>query len=691
MKHYLYIFCSLLSLTMLGQCPSGSVILNGQEDVNNFVQNYPNCSVISGNLEILAEPGEDGIEDLSGLTNLTEVTGGLEILGENDAPTALSLTGLENLVTVEYLTIENSSESQDFHIESLSPLNGLTGSLEHFTLANLILQEELLDFDAISAAEEIYLENVRGSIQTPQFPGLVECAALTVSGGYDEENGIASVYIPENLEEFSLSENVDISGLIIANTGVSELVGGGNFLKSPHIEIRDNPNLESLSGLNQVVEADHIELRGCQSELFNIMPNLTNLKSLFVRVDPSPCENDFDNLTISLGGNTTFIDTNEVELALEVYNLDTVHFEPDFTTLKDLEILAFGTLEISGFENLVSIEGTGLGHDLVIAGYSCTALPNFANLTEVQDNLIISLGFEESPLQNLEGLNALESVDYLLIIGIESNPEFSDDFESLDGLDAIEEIDFLLFLDRLPALNNISELEDLPNSVSMSLRELPSFTVVPTFENFTFNFSFEMENVALENVPSFPNASQMSLVRLINNENLISTSNFSNIDQFFSFYAEGNPQLEEIVADDPVSVYNNLSITDNPNLVDCGSSVTICQMIQTAQNVEVSGNGSACNSQLSILDACQTLSTDRVQAEDVVIWTDGSGNLLVESPTGLYADVTVFDYQGKTILFERQVAIDGVKSFNLASTNAGIYLVSLNIRGRIITKKLFVH
>jgi len=690
MKNYLYLFFSFLSLTMLGQCPSGNLILNGQEDVNNFVQNYPNCSVISGDLEILLEPGDDGIEDLSGLTILTEVTGGLEILGENDAQTALSLTGLENLVSVQYLTIENSSESQDFHIESLSPINGLTGSLERFTLTNLILQEELPDFDDINSAEEIYIENVRGSIQTPQFPGLLECAALTVLGGYDDENGIASVYIPDNLVEFSISENVEISGLRIDSTSASELVGGSGLIKSPLIEIMENPNLENLSGLNQIVEADHIELRGCQSELFNIMPSLTNLKSLFVRVDPSSCENNIDNLIISLGGDTSFIDTNKVQLGLEVYNLDTVKFEPNFTVLKDLQILAFGTLEISGFENLVSIEGSGVGHDLFIGGFSCTTLPNFENLTEVQDILTIALGFEESPLQNLEGLNALESVEILLISGNESTPEFSDDFESLEGLDSIEDIG-LLFLDDLPALSNITELEDLPYSASMLLLNLPSFTVVPSFENFTTNFSFEMENVALGNVPSFPNASQMSIVRLINNENLISTTNFSSIDQFFSFYADGNPQLEEIVADDPVSVYNNLSISDNPNLVDCGNSVTICQMIQTAQNVQVSGNGSQCNSQLSILNACQTLSTDIVLAEDLVLWSDGSGNLFIESPTEVYADVTVFDYQGKTIFFESQVVLDGVKSFNLGSTNASIYLVSLNVQGRNITKKLFLH
>jgi hypothetical protein len=113
-------------------------------------------------------------------------------------------------------------------------------------------------------------------------------------------------------------------------------------------------------------------------------------------------------------------------------------------------------------------------------------------------------------------------------------------------------------------------------------------------------------------------------------------------------------------------------------------------MIQTAQSAQVSGNGSQCTSQLAILDDCQSLSTDKAEGANLTLWSNGSDRLLIESPTRLNADITVFDYQGKTIFFESQVVFEGVKSFNISPINTGVYLVSLRTQSRQFTRRVFM-
>jgi len=99
-----------------GQCPSGNIELNSQQEVDDFAIIYPNCTEINANLRvelpldatnlgglspIISVAGEldlraGSYENLIGLDNLTSVGGDFLIQVTN----VRSLEGLENMESV---------------------------------------------------------------------------------------------------------------------------------------------------------------------------------------------------------------------------------------------------------------------------------------------------------------------------------------------------------------------------------------------------------------------------------------------------------------------------------------------------------------------------------------------------------------------------------------------------------------
>ncbi len=73
----LFLSISLFVSKVSAQCPSGNAIFSTQAQVDLFINNYPNCNTISGNLYI--GPGnqdpQGNITNLSSLGNLTQING----------------------------------------------------------------------------------------------------------------------------------------------------------------------------------------------------------------------------------------------------------------------------------------------------------------------------------------------------------------------------------------------------------------------------------------------------------------------------------------------------------------------------------------------------------------------------------------------------------------------------------------
>ena len=125
------IFSLLLILyisTLHSQCPGGSVYLNSQTDVDNFIIDYPSCTEINGNLQIYGSSNTDKISNLSGLTNIESITG---LLSFNSFSTNININGLNNLKT-----------TYEFSFSGLQNGFGLTGDFSNLeTINNYFLEK----------------------------------------------------------------------------------------------------------------------------------------------------------------------------------------------------------------------------------------------------------------------------------------------------------------------------------------------------------------------------------------------------------------------------------------------------------------------------------------------------------------------------------------------------------------------
>jgi hypothetical protein len=151
MKNFFTLMMIVFGFQAAAQCPPGDVLLSSQADVDAFVSDYPDCTEISGELDIEIVDEGDMVEDLTGLINLTTINGQLNIYGLNDASIPVSLSGLENITAISSLSVGGSTGSftEKLYLESLTPLNNIQGAMFNFRISRLSVQEELPDFDGV--------------------------------------------------------------------------------------------------------------------------------------------------------------------------------------------------------------------------------------------------------------------------------------------------------------------------------------------------------------------------------------------------------------------------------------------------------------------------------------------------------------------------------------------------------------
>jgi len=94
---YLFSIVCISSTGYSQLCPSGNLEFYQQSDVNQFVQNYPNCHKINGSVEFsnYIFNSSDDIDDLTGLIMIDSIMGDLFIASDYDEIS--SLQGLNNL------------------------------------------------------------------------------------------------------------------------------------------------------------------------------------------------------------------------------------------------------------------------------------------------------------------------------------------------------------------------------------------------------------------------------------------------------------------------------------------------------------------------------------------------------------------------------------------------------------------
>ena len=110
--------CETISITApIPICPDGSIVLNSDPEILAFINAYPNCTEISGDLTIQGNL----ISSIAPLTQLTTIGGSLTI----DFTRIQNLVGLENLISTGSLVIFQNNNLKDLSgFTQLQTING---------------------------------------------------------------------------------------------------------------------------------------------------------------------------------------------------------------------------------------------------------------------------------------------------------------------------------------------------------------------------------------------------------------------------------------------------------------------------------------------------------------------------------------------------------------------------------------
>ena len=106
------VFMLLICKPVFSQCPIDDVYLLSQEDVINFITDYPNCETILGDLVIA-----DSASDISNLKSIKRIEGSLIIIGSQ-------ITSVANFQDLDYI-LENIYLEDNRSLETIEGINKL--------------------------------------------------------------------------------------------------------------------------------------------------------------------------------------------------------------------------------------------------------------------------------------------------------------------------------------------------------------------------------------------------------------------------------------------------------------------------------------------------------------------------------------------------------------------------------------
>ena len=439
------LFLVLLSWNLPAQCPAGDVILTSQAEVDAFVVTYPNCTEISGDLQIgLTTSGVSDITSLTGLNALASIDGMLLIRSNLVLP---SLTGLEGLNSID-------GDLRILGNDALPSLTGLEGL--NFLGANLLIQ------DNDSLVSLMGLENMDATGISNMFISfndqLSTCAVESICTYLGVEMGVATISF--NATGCDSQAEVEMA----CNTPTCP---EGNVILETQAEIDEfvatYPNCSEISGNLQIGQTfgtsevtDVIDLTGLTAitsvsgyvfiGFHDVLTSLAGLDNLsFVGGDLTITANDVLaslaglDAIVSLGGD------------LRIQSNDAL------TSLTGLDALTSvgGDLRVNDNDALLSLTGldaiTSVGGDLRISNHdNLPSLSGLESITSIGRALGIS---DNSSLTSLAALEAITTVNGFLFIGGNTS------LTSLTGLDAITTVTSDLIISDNAALTSLSGLE----------------------------------------------------------------------------------------------------------------------------------------------------------------------------------------------------------------------------------------
>ncbi len=424
-------------------CLPDGITFTSQEQIDDFAINYPGCTEVLGDVEILGSNSED-INSLAGLSSITKIHGDLYIRGIWGLFNLSSLSGLENLTHVSNLTLLSTS------ISDINALNGLTSigdvslrgnenlqslsgleNLEKIGVLDLLASSimplyDLSILEALDSIDGIQLFNFTGPINLSTFPGLsnmnkLEVVLISSCVGFESFSGLENIDTIKrltignnnNIQDFSSISNIKhIDRLKLNNCdSLMNFVGLENIETLTELYLFDNDALQSFEGLNSLVEVSEDFYLYSNDALSNFN-NLTNLISIG------------RDLTISV--NNLLVNLIGFETLDSIGGNFNIFGNQSLENLEGIDSLLFigGDFHIDNNDNLTTLSSTSGGLYLQDSLFvnnnnqlSFCSSPFVCDFISTSDNYIFSNNAEGCNQINEVLLNCFDSLGYTLLIG----------------------------------------------------------------------------------------------------------------------------------------------------------------------------------------------------------------------------------------------------------------------------------
>ena len=355
------------------QCPQVDIFLFTQEEVDNFINAYPSCEFITGDLIIGGT-----VNDISKLNKIKRIDGSLVIM-ETEITTIANFEGLDFILGDLYFEHNDSLEA----IEGLNQLTNVGG--------DLVISTKNGGLKTISGFEK--LERIGGNFTVSRNEDLT---SFTGFSSLVNAEGWFTISDNERLPNLPDFDSLKLIGnnLTIENNSSLTIIDGFAQLESimRSFSIRNNSNLVTLAGFGQL-----------KNVVFVMQFTGLNLSSI----------PEFNRL-ISVGG---AIDIGPTEV-LQINGFNNLEVVGDINP--NLGYLTFNSNEklqnILGFSNLRELKG---GFNL-LSNTALSGLLGLQNLTDIGSLTITNCG----SLTNLNGLNNLFNV----------GNEFTDGLKIMDNI-----------------------------------------------------------------------------------------------------------------------------------------------------------------------------------------------------------------------------------------------------------------
>ncbi len=453
------IIISFYALGIEAQCPTQAIAFTTQDEVDQFILDFPNCTELD--FDLVIKPGNNSaIVNLEPLSNLTTINGGLIIEGDLGSDVT-DLYAFRNLMSVEKVNIQFSNVV-NFHNEInwnvRSTLNisrcheftsfgniTLNSSMEEITLLDLGLvpSEEYDILNQIDTVEVILISGTNVLSLGPEIN-------IHVLDDFAVNNNFSLIRIDgfsfdSKMTQFQIFVCPELQGPINSMMNLIEVdfftFGGGNFIKTlppiPSLQKVEKLNLSRLSEMDDLLILDNVIIEHDIS-LFNM--DINSLEGIHLDTITSVLQ-EITLSSLDQIANLDGLKFPDVLSRLKIKNCDflsNLTGIDDVYNIKDLELSSLPMLEnLEGFNSLRVVDR------LEIEDCEFKSLQGLEQLEGIQEHLILS---DNQKLENLNGPNNFELIGSPLLfwfnnkLEITGNPKLNSIHMLSNAISNIEEL-----------------------------------------------------------------------------------------------------------------------------------------------------------------------------------------------------------------------------------------------------------